>query len=118
MRSHDKLRITSFILAAIGLIDSLYLSYSKLAHTAVYCGGSGNCETVNSSIYSEISGIPIAFLGVAAYLVIVALLFLEGRGDFWKDNSPMIIFGMTLAGTFYSIYLTYIEIAVIRAICP
>lgn len=118
MRSIDKLRITSFIIAAIGLLDSLYLSYSKLSHTEVYCAGSGNCQTVNSSVYSEIAGIPIAFLGVAAYLIILALLFMEGQGDFWKENSPLIIFGMTLAGTLYSIYLTYIEIAVLKAICP
>ena len=118
MRSLDKLRLTSFIIAAIGLLDSLYLSYSKLSHTQVYCAGSGNCEMVNSSVYSEIAGIPIAFLGAAAYLVILIVLYLEGKGDFWKENSPLIIFGMTLAGTLYSIYLTFIEIAVLKAICP
>jgi uncharacterized membrane protein len=114
----NKLRLASFIIASIGLLDALYLSVVKLAHTQVYCAGSGNCETVQSSTYSQFAGIPIAFLGAGAYIVILLLLFLEGRGGFWEDNSTMLIFGITLAGTIYSAYLTYIEIAVLRAICP
>lgn len=117
MNNH-RLRIFSVILAVIGLIDSIYLSWEKIFHVEVFCGGSGDCQTVANSPYSEISGIPIAFLGVGVYIVIIALLYLEGRGTFWRQNSPLIIFGLTLAGTIYSIYLTYLEIAVIYAICP
>jgi uncharacterized membrane protein len=113
-----RLRIISVILAVIGLIDSIYLSWEKIFHVEVFCGGSGDCQTVANSPYSEISGIPIAFLGVGVYIVIIALLYLEGRGTFWQQNSPLIIFGLTLTGTIYSIYLTYLEIAVIYAICP
>jgi uncharacterized membrane protein len=113
-----RLRIISVILAVIGLIDSIYLSWEKIFHVEVFCGGSGECQTVANSPYSEIAGIPIAFLGVGVYIVIIALLYLEGRGTFWQQNSPLIIFGLTLAGTIYSIYLTYLEIAVIYAICP
>lgn len=112
------LRIISFILAVVGVIDSAYLSWVKIIHAEVYCGGSGNCQTVANSPYSEVAGIPIAIFGLAAYLLIIGLLFLEGRGKFWQQNSPLIIFGVTLAGTIYSIYLTYIEVAVIYAICP
>lgn len=114
----NKLRIASFIIASIGLLDALYLSAVKLAHTQVYCAGSGNCETVQSSTYSQFAGIPIAFLGAGSYIVILIFLFLEGRGGFWEENSPMLIFGITLAGSIYSAYLTYIEIAVLHAICP
>jgi uncharacterized membrane protein len=113
-----RLRIISVILAVIGLIDSIYLSWEKIFHVEVFCGGSGECQTVANSPYSEIAGIPIAFLGVGVYIVIIALLYLEGRGTFWQQNSPLIIFGLTLTGTIYSIYLTYLEIAVIYAICP
>lgn len=117
MNNH-RLRIFSVILAVIGLIDSIYLSWEKIFHVEVFCGGSGDCQTVANSPYSEIAGIPIAYLGVGVYIVIIALLYLEGRGTFWRQNSPLIIFGITLAGTIYSIYLTYLEIAVIYAICP
>jgi len=115
---NSSLRLVSIGLAVIGLIDTIYLSYVKIAHQEVFCGGSRACDTVNSSPYSMIAGIPIAYLGLVAYLVILLLLYMEIRGDFWKQYSPLIVFGMTLAGTLYSFYLTYIEIVVLRAICP
>lgn len=118
MKKVGYLRLISIILAVIGLLDSAYLTWVKIAHTEVYCGGSGDCQTVADSIYAEVAGIPIALFGMGAYLAILVLLYLEGRDDFWRQNSPLLIFGITLAGTLYSIYLTYIEIAVIYAICP
>src|SRR5574341_1044366 len=118
MSADTKLHRTSLILAGIGLLDSLYLSWVKIVNSQVYCGTSGQCETVNSSSYSEIFGIPIAYLGLGAYLVILALLYLELRGPFWKENSPLALFGISLVGVIYSTYLTYIEIAVLQAICP
>ena len=118
MSTNDKLRWASIVVAVIGIIDALYLSYVKIAHQEVYCGGSGACDTVNNSPYAEFSGIPIAYLGLGAYIIILILLLLESRGDFWANYSPMIVFGMTLAGMLYSIYLTYIELAVLHAICP
>jgi uncharacterized membrane protein len=118
MNMNDKLRNGSFVIASIGIVDALYLSWVKLAHTEVFCGGSGNCSTVNSSSYSEISGIPIAWFGLGAYLAILFLLYMERRGSFWSENSTLLIFGITLAGSLYSAYLTYIEIAVLKAICP
>lgn len=116
--SDHKLRITSIVLAVIGLLDSAYLSYVKLINSKVFCGGSNQCEVVNNSPYSEIAGIPIAYLGLGAYAVIGFLLYLETRDKFWRQNVPLAIFGLSLTGVLYSAYLTYIEIAVLHAICP
>ena len=115
---NKNLRIFSYILAGIGLVDSIYLTWVDLTHTTAFCGGSGNCETVANSPYSEIAGIPIALLGMLGYLAIIGLLFLETRNGFFGKYSPVLIFGITLAGTIYSAFLTYLEIAVIHAICP
>jgi uncharacterized membrane protein len=117
MFSYPRIRVVAFIVAGIGLLDSLYLSWSKITQQNVFCGTSGQCETVNNSPYSEIGGVPIAFLGVGAYLVILALLYLDGKGGFWRENSWLMIFGISLIGFLYSVYLTYIEIAVLYAIC-
>ena len=118
MSTDSKLHRSTLIVAGIGLLDSLYLSWVKIVNSLVYCGTSGQCETVNSSRYSEIGGIPIAYLGLGAYLAILALLVLEMRSPFWKENSPLVVFGISLVGVIYSAYLTYIEIAVLHAICP
>ena len=106
------------VLAGLGLLDSAYLSYVKLINSKVFCGGSNQCETVNNSPYSEIAGIPIAYLGLGAYLVLGLLLIWETRSRFLGQNGPLIIFGLSLTGVIYSAYLTYIEIAVLHAICP
>ncbi len=106
------------VFAMIGLADSAYLAWLKISGGLAACGGIGDCESVNASIYSQINGIPIALLGVGAYFAILVFLFLESRDDFIGDWSPMIVFGLSLTGTLYSIYLTYIEIAVLKAVCP
>ena len=112
------LRIASIVLAAIGLVDALYLTWVKLTNSYAVCGPIGDCESVNSSRYAQIGGVPIALLGAGAYLVILALLFLEARGGVWKEYGSMVVFGISFAGVLFSAYLTYIEVAVLHAICP
>jgi uncharacterized membrane protein len=114
----NKLRIASLILAVLGLLDSIYLTWVKFSGKYALCGPIGNCESVNTSQYSEVFGIPIALLGAGAYLVVIISLSLESRGSFWAEYSPIIVFGISLFGFLYSIYLTYIEVAVLKAICP
>jgi uncharacterized membrane protein len=113
-----KMRRASILLAVLGLLDSIYLVWVKYTGTYALCGPIGNCESVNTSQYSEIFGIPISMLGAGAYAIIIVLLLLENRGQFWAEFGSMIVFGMSLVGVLYSIYLTYIEIAVLKAICP
>jgi uncharacterized membrane protein len=104
-------------LSLIGLADSIYLTYVKLAASGV-CVAFADCETVNNSIYSQINGIPIAALGAVAYVIMLVVLLLESQIDFLEFNGPLIILGLSLFGVLYSAYLTYLEIYVIRAICP
>jgi uncharacterized membrane protein len=95
------------------------LSWVKLSHHEAAClPGIGNCETVNSSRYASIYGIPIALLGAGAYLAILLILYLEKRKSAWLEYAQLCVFGMSLIGVLYSAYLTYIELAVLHAICP
>ena len=114
----SRLRWTSIILSILGLVDSIYLAWIKLANATAACAGIGDCESVNNSPYAEIAGIPIAVLGAGAYLLMISLLLMEPRAEFWKENSPLIVFGLSLVGVLYSAYLTYVEVAILHAICP
>lgn len=114
----DWRRWTSVLLAILGAVDSFYLAWIKIFNTQAFCSGVGDCESVNSSRYSEINGIPIAVLGLGAYLLIMALLLLENRFDATRAYGPLAVFGLALTGTLYSAYLTYIELYVIHAVCP
>ncbi|GIV66218.1 MAG: hypothetical protein KatS3mg047_0611 [Bellilinea sp.] len=105
--------------ALIGLIDSIYLTILKVSNNRSLCiQGVGDCWSVNTSIYSEIFGIPIAVLGMAAYGLVLFLLWIEQRNPWMEKYTDYFLFGVTLIGVIYSAYLTYLEIAVIKAICP
>jgi uncharacterized membrane protein len=109
---------TACILAAVGLLDSLYLSYIKLTNQTASCDLIGDCEKVNNSRYAVIGGVPIAVLGAAGFLLILVLLYLDRPGAGEPETVRFALFGVTLAGTLYSIYLTYLELFVLEAICP
>jgi len=117
-RKDRNLRLILGVLGVIGLLDSAYLTYIKLANATASCAGIGDCDAVNSSQYAEIFGIPIALLGAGAYLMMFILLFLEKRSDFWRQQAPLFLFVLTLIGVLYSAYLTFVEVAILHAICP
>lgn len=118
MFSDQNLRRAALVLSILGLVVSLYLIYIKFNPSSTLCVGVGDCEAVNNSIYSEVRGIPVAVLGALAYAGLLALLLLEPRWELAEMWGPIAVFGLALAGTLYSAYLTYIEVAVIHKICP
>lgn len=115
---NKKITWVSFILALIGILDSIYLFIYKLSNNNAMCLGNGDCATVNASRYSEIYGIPVSLLGILAYLAILILIIFEVRNIFTKENSNLLVFGISLVGVIFSAYLTYIEYFVIFAVCP
>jgi uncharacterized membrane protein len=108
----------SVVFAVLGALDAIYLLIFKLTSNNQMCLGSGGCHNVNFSPYSEISGIPVSLFGVLAFLAILFILFMEQRLKIAKENGPLGIFGISLGGIAFSAYLTYLEIYVIKAICP
>ncbi len=55
------------LLAFIGLADALYLTLSHYFGIPLACGPFSGCETVTSSAYSVIYGVPVALGGVFYY---------------------------------------------------
>jgi uncharacterized membrane protein len=90
----------------------------KVTSNNAMCLGSGDCSTVNASRYSEVNGIPVAIIGVLGYLAILATLYFENRNDFFKQNSTLMIFGMALTGFLFTVWLIYVEVAILKALCP
>ncbi|MBE9524635.1 MAG: vitamin K epoxide reductase family protein [Chloroflexi bacterium] len=117
-RKKNTINWIPFILVIVGLIDSVYLAWLKFANATAACGNIGDCESVNSSPYAEVAGIPIALFGAGAYFIMLLLLILEPRNKFWGANATLGLFGISLVGVLYSAYLTYVEIAILHAICP
>ena len=87
-----------------------YLLYVRQTGGALVCS-TGGCETVQSSSYAEVLGVPVAALGLVGFLgLLVAAL---ARGD-WARLSQATL---ALTAFLFSAYLLYIQLAVIDAIC-
>ena len=108
----------SIALVVLGIAVSIYMTIYKLTSNDSMCLGSGDCHTVNASRYSEVNGIPVAVIGVIGYAAMLASLLLETRSDFFKTNGTMLKFGMSITGFLFSVWLIYVELVLIRALCP
>lgn len=114
------LRIVAFASIVLGLLVSGYLTYVKATNVPMTCveGGAFNCNVVQNSSYSMFFGVPIAYLGLATYIVLGALLLLEKRVAFLRENGPLLVFAIALFAWVYSMWLVYIQVAVLEALCP
>ena len=112
----------SIALTVIGLLVAAYMTIYAITSNDSMCIGSGDCKTVNNSRYSKIDiaglEIPVAVLGVMGYASILAVLLLEPRIGFLEQNGTLAFFGLSLMGFLFTLYLIYVEIALIRAYCP
>lgn len=110
--------IVTWIATIAGILDAGYLSYVKLTQVPIYCTpGLGRCDVVNSSPYAYLLGVPLAYFGLLAYLVILFLLIFGEKINLLKPYSVYLLFGISTFGFLFSLYLTYLEIWVIKAIC-
>jgi uncharacterized membrane protein len=105
-------RATLLALAVLGVLISAYLTWTHFAGLTPVCTGSGEgCKTVQSSRYASLLGIPVALLGLIAYGGLIFSTVL------WRETGIYLGFVISLVGTLFSAYLTYLEIFVIGALC-
>lgn len=109
---------SSLTLAVLGVLVSIYMTVFKLTENKNMCLGNGGCSIVNSSKYAMVYGIPVAVVGVGGYLAILLMLWLENRNSFLAYNGTLVVFGLALVGFLFTLYLIYVELALIHALCP
>ena len=106
------LRAVLAVLAVAGFLISAYLTWTYMNGAAPVCvGGSGGCETIQTSRYSEILGVPVAALGLFAYATMLVCAVLRG------EKGALSGAFVALVGVLFSAYLSYLELFVLRAIC-
>jgi len=103
------------VMAIAGMAISAYLTFVKLSGGQPYCGPVVGCETVNTSSYSSISGIPVALFGLVASAAILAGVTAWYRAG--SRNGLLVAYGLGLASLPMLAYLTYLELFVIHAVC-
>ena len=112
MSGDRRLLVAIAVLAGIGVVIAGYLTYVHYANVKVLCvAGGGSCEKVQASTYAKLAGVPVALLGLIAYLALLASLAV--RGEAGRFAGALI----ALTGFGFSAYLTYREVFTIKAIC-
>jgi uncharacterized membrane protein len=107
----EHLRRASGALATIGIGVAGYLTYVHYAGLQPLCGISHGCETVQTSRYASLAGIPVALLGLLTYVSVLASTCSR------SEPTLLIGSGLSLVGWAFSAYLTFREVFTIHAIC-
>ena len=102
---------TIVILSLVGLTISGYLTYVHYAEIDPFCTAISECERVQNSDFATLAGVPVALLGLLGYGSILASLKLPG------ENGRLSTAFVAFVGAGYSVYLTYVELFRIEAIC-
>lgn len=101
-------------LAVAGMVVAGYLTYVETQAAAAVCGPVGDCNAVQSSAYARLFGVPVGVIGLAGYVAILGA-WLWGRSG--NATARALLAGMAAVGVLFSIYLTYLELFVIEAVC-
>ena len=111
--------IGSLVLALAGLVVSAYLTVEHYTSSvALACPDVGviNCQKVTSSQQSELFGLPVALLGLLFFVVMVVATL----PVVWRVPSKALRrtrLGLAVLGVAFVIYLIYVELFVVDAIC-
>jgi uncharacterized membrane protein len=109
----------ALLLLLIGIGVAAYLSFVETSGTEAVCGPVGDCNTVQQSEYATLFGmIPIGILGLAGYASLLLAWFVSGlENRRYANLAKILFFSLALAGTLFTIYLTFLEPFVIGATC-
>jgi uncharacterized membrane protein len=105
------LRLGLLLVSAAGISLAAYLTYVHYQPKALICTGSGGCETVQDSSYAIIAGIPVAVLGLVAWIAVFALTV-------WSsDLARTLTAALAVGALAFAVYLVVLQLFVIDAIC-
>jgi len=110
----QKLPVAAAILALVGLADSVYLTVHHYTAEPVPCSLIEGCETVLTSAYAEVGGIPLAAFGALAYFAAFSLAILTAFGNraMWTFFGVQVVIMAAV-----TCWLVYLQAYVIGAFC-
>ena len=111
-------RMLVALVALAGVFVALYLTLYKLGYIGTLACAVGSCETVQTSKWATFLGFPVGGWGVAYYLAVLALALI-GLTPRYADSRRLsdVLIAVTGFGLLFSLWLTYLELFVIHAIC-
>ncbi len=111
-------RMGAALLSLLGLFVSAYLYLYKIGRIGTLACGAGGCETVQQSPWSRFAGLDVALIGMAGYagLLLLSLAALQPSLSDRRWPTTLLLW-LSGVGVAFTVYLTYLELFVIRAIC-
>lgn len=99
----------------VGFFDATYLTVKHYRGAPPGCSLLRGCEVVTTSQYAVIGGIPIALLGALYYLSILLLTaaYLDTRQRCFLKIAGHV----TISGFLVSLFLVYLQVFVLHALC-
>lgn len=114
-RRHRRLVFALLAFAPLGFLDASYLTIEHFLNRVPPCTLVHGCELVTTSSYSMIFGIPTALFGAFYYLLIILALV------YYLDTKQLKVLraaaAVTVVGFAFSLYLVYLQLFVLNAIC-
>ena len=106
------------ILIVIGMGVAAYLSYVETQSVEAICGPVGDCNTVQQSRYAKLFDIlPVGMLGLLGYLSLLATWLAHKFIRRLEKPAAIGFWGMAFFAVIFSLYPTYLEPFIIRAVC-
>ena len=105
------LRAGVAVVALAGVAVAGYLTYVHYQPDALICTSGGGCETVQESSYAELVGIPVALLGLVAFLAVLVLVAWD------SELARTLAAAIALSGVGFAVYLVALQAFVIDAWC-
>ena len=105
------LRLGVAAVALAGTAVAAYLTYVHYRPAALICTGGGGCEAVQESSYAELAGLPVAVLGLLAYLVVLGLVAWD------SDLARTLAAAIALSAVGFAVYLVGVQAFAIEAWC-
>jgi uncharacterized membrane protein len=106
-----RLRLALLLVSGAGIGVASYLTYVHYQPAALICTRSGGCETVQDSKYAVLAGIPVAVLGLSAWIAVFVLTI-------WSSElARTLTAALALGALAFVTYLVILQLFVIDAIC-
>jgi uncharacterized membrane protein len=111
-------RMSAAFLSLAGLFISGYLYLYKIGKIGSLACGTGSCESVQLSSWSRFAGLEVSLIGLLGYAALLALSLASVQtalqGSQWPTRVMTVAAGL---GVVFTLYLTYLELFVIHAVC-
>jgi uncharacterized membrane protein len=106
-------------LTAIGIIGAVLTALEYTAKVKLDCTISQkfSCVPVEESGHTSLFGIPFWLAGIIWFPLMLVLALYFTKGGKWRLRGDILL-PLLLVGDLFTIYLWYLELAVIGAVCP